>query len=61
MQADKGEYARLIDRVAVLWTPTVLGAAAVLAIIGGGVTGLWNEYVLKVRAHESSTLCLVDT
>ena len=47
VQADKGEYGRMVDRISVYWTPGILFSALCLAVIGGGVTSQWNEYAMK--------------
>ena len=47
VQADKGEYGRMVDRISVYWTPGILFSALCLAVIGGGVTSQWNDYAMK--------------
>lgn len=44
VQADRGEFAKLIDSFAQYWTPFVLIATIMLIVIGGGVTGDWPSY-----------------
>ncbi|RYH21681.1 cation-translocating P-type ATPase [archaeon] len=44
VQADRGEYAKMIDVFAFYWTPFVLLATILLVTIGGGVTGDWGDY-----------------
>jgi Zn2+/Cd2+-exporting ATPase len=47
VQADRGEYAKIVDRFSVYWTPGVIIATAIFIIVGGAVTGEWNDYVLR--------------
>lgn len=51
VQADKGAYGRIVDRVALYWTPGVLITAILIAVIGGSVTKEWNKYLLKVNVY----------
>lgn len=44
VQADRGQYAKMIDSFAAYWTPAVLVATLVLVVVGGGVTGEWAVY-----------------
>eukprot|EP00975_Prorocentrum_lima_P059861 12551813-Prorocentrum_lima.AAC.1 len=41
VQADRGEYAKMIDSFAQYWTPLVLLATCLLIVVGGGVSGEW--------------------
>ena len=47
LQADKGEFGRLIDKISAYWTPSVLLAALLLSVVGGGITGEWQQYTLS--------------
>jgi Zn2+/Cd2+-exporting ATPase len=47
MQADRGEYAKLVDSFAYYWTPVVLLAAFILVIAGGEVSNDYPTYVHK--------------
>ena len=47
MQADKGQFGRLIDRVSTYWTPAVLIAALLLSVVGGAVTNDWEQYTMS--------------
>eukprot|EP01034_Spumella_vulgaris_P026033 gene26033-32560_t len=47
VQADRGEYARIVDVFSVYWTPLVIFATLVLVLVGGGVTGDWRKYVYQ--------------
>jgi Cd2+/Zn2+-exporting ATPase len=49
VQADKGVYGRIVDKIAMYWTPGVLICATAIAAIGGGVTNEWDKYIDKVR------------
>ena len=51
VQADKGVYGRLVDRISVYWTPAVLLMAFCIAVIGGGVSRDWDTYVYKVQLY----------
>jgi Cd2+/Zn2+-exporting ATPase len=45
VQTDKGEYSKIVDNVALYYTPLVIIFAALFVVIGGVVTGRWREYV----------------
>ena len=45
VQADKGDYARLVDTFSLYWTPGVLISTILFIVIGGGVSGEWKTYV----------------
>jgi Zn2+/Cd2+-exporting ATPase len=47
VQADKGEYAKIVDQFSVYWTPGVIIGTAIFIVVGGAVTGDWNDYVLR--------------
>lgn len=47
VQADKGEFARIVDRFALYWTPFILLVTFLIIVVGGGVTHDWHEYVYK--------------
>ncbi len=47
VQADKGEFGRLIDKISCYWTPGVLIAALCVSVIGGAATGDWTGYTMK--------------
>lgn len=44
VQADRGQFAKLVDRFAGAWTPFVLIAALTLVLIGGGLSGDWYKW-----------------
>ncbi len=45
VQADRGEYAKLVDKFASYWTPAILLTTLGLILIGGGATGDWWGYL----------------
>lgn len=45
VSADKGEYAKIVDKFSLYWTPCALLLTLLLVTIGGGVTGRWAEWV----------------
>lgn len=45
VQADRGEYAKLVDKFASYWTPAILLTTLGLILIGGGITGNWWGYL----------------
>jgi len=45
VQADRGEFAKVVDSFAFYWTPLVIIAAAVLTVIGGAVSDDWHVWV----------------
>lgn len=45
VQTDKGEYSKIVDNIALYYTPGVIIFAASFIVIGGAVTGRWQEYV----------------
>lgn len=47
LQADRGEYAKLVDNFAIYWTPFILLVSFGVIVIGGGVTGDWKNYVQR--------------
>jgi Cd2+/Zn2+-exporting ATPase len=49
VQADKGEIGRLVDRLAVYWTPFVLIVAISVVLIGGIITNNWDKYYHEVN------------
>ncbi len=46
LQTDRGQYAKLVDRFAVYWTPTVISFCVLLVVIGGGITKDWHKFVM---------------
>jgi Zn2+/Cd2+-exporting ATPase len=44
VQADRGQFAKLVDQFAGAWTPFILVAATALVIIGGVATGDWYKW-----------------
>lgn len=42
VQADRGQYAKIVDQFSLYWTPTVLVAAVTYVLAGGGSTGDWG-------------------
>jgi len=44
VQADKGQYARLVDVFSLYWTPATLLFTFLFVTIGGGVSGDWHHY-----------------
>ena len=47
VQADRGEYAKLVDRFSVFWTPGVIIGTIIFVVIGGSITLEWNNYVFR--------------
>jgi Cd2+/Zn2+-exporting ATPase len=47
VQADRGEYARLVDQFSLYWTPGVLLTAFLFIVIGGGITKDWHLYLYR--------------
>ena len=47
VQADKGNYAALVDTFAQYWTPGVLIGSMLYVIIGGAVTNDWHHHFLR--------------
>jgi Cd2+/Zn2+-exporting ATPase len=45
VQADKGEYAKLVDSFSQYWTPLVLVTTFLLVVVGGAVSRNWWSYV----------------
>lgn len=45
VQADRGEFAKVVDSFAFYWTPLVILAAIVLTVIGGAVSDRWHVWV----------------
>jgi Cd2+/Zn2+-exporting ATPase len=45
VQADKGQFAKLVDAFALYWTPLIIVATLFLVLVGGGVTGEWWDYL----------------
>jgi Cd2+/Zn2+-exporting ATPase len=45
VQTDKGEYSKIVDKVALYYTPGVIIFAALFIVIGGAITKNWREYV----------------
>jgi Zn2+/Cd2+-exporting ATPase len=45
VQADRGQFANLVDQFAGAWTPFILAAAILLVAIGGGVTREWSMWI----------------
>ena len=43
VQADRGEYAQIVDRFALYWTPFILVSAALFVVISGAVTDNWDD------------------
>lgn len=44
VQADRGQFAKLVDSFAGAWTPFILIAALTLVLIGGGLSGDWYKW-----------------
>ena len=44
VQADKGQYSRLVDVFSLYWTPATLLFTLLFVTIGGGVSGDWDHY-----------------
>jgi Cd2+/Zn2+-exporting ATPase len=44
VQAEKGNYARIVEQFATYWTPLVLTVAIGIFVIGGAVTSDWAKY-----------------
>jgi Cd2+/Zn2+-exporting ATPase len=44
VQADKGNFEKIVDKFAEHWTPFVLLSALLLAVIGGYVSGNWHSW-----------------
>lgn len=44
VQADRGQFAKLVDQFAGAWTPFILLAALALVLIGGGLSGDWHTW-----------------
>lgn len=47
VQAEQGEYAKIVDRFAVYWTPCVLVGAFLFIVIGGAVSKEWYVYMYR--------------
>eukprot|EP01034_Spumella_vulgaris_P043657 gene43657-54237_t len=47
VQADRGEYARLVDQFSLYWTPGVLLTAFLFVVVGGAVTKNWHLYLYR--------------
>ena len=47
VQADRGEYAKLVDRFSVYWTPGVIIGTILFVVVGGSITLDWNNYVFR--------------
>jgi Cd2+/Zn2+-exporting ATPase len=45
VQTDNGEYSKMVDKIALYYTPGVMIFAALFIVIGGVVTNKWREYV----------------
>ena len=44
VQADRGEYAMIMDRFSLYWTPGVIVGTLIFVLVGGGVTNDWMSY-----------------
>ncbi|CAE7315727.1 HMA2 [Symbiodinium microadriaticum] len=44
VQADRGQFAKVVDRFAGVWTPAVLLSALALAVIAGSATHDWHKW-----------------
>ena len=44
VQADRGQFAKVVDRFAGVWTPAVLVSALVLAVVAGSATHEWHKW-----------------
>ena len=47
VQADKGEYAKLVDQFAVYWTPGVIIGTLIFVVVGGAVTREWVDFAFR--------------
>ena len=47
VQADKGEYAKLVDQFAVYWTPGVIVGTLIFVVVGGAVTNRWIDFAYR--------------
>eukprot|EP01034_Spumella_vulgaris_P034650 gene34650-42739_t len=47
VQADQGEYAKMVDQFSLYWTPGVLVAAFLFIVVGGGVSKDWYLYLYR--------------
>ena len=47
VQADRGEYAKLVDRFSVYWTPGVIIGTILFVVIGGAITTEWHNYTFR--------------
>jgi len=47
VQADRGEYAQIVDRFALYWTPFILISATLFIVISGGVTKDWDSALYR--------------
>ena len=47
VQADKGEYAKLVDQFAVYWTPGVIIGTLIFVVVGGAVTKEWVDFAFR--------------
>lgn len=45
VQADKGQFAKMVDAFALYWTPLIIVATLALVLLGGGLTGNWWDYL----------------
>jgi Zn2+/Cd2+-exporting ATPase len=45
VQADRSEFAKIVDGFAAYWTPAVLLGALCMALIAGGVSSQWHVWV----------------
>lgn len=45
VQADRGQFAKLVDQFAGAWTPFILIAAIALVVLGGATTGDWHKWL----------------
>ena len=60
VQADRSEFAKIVDNFAAYWTPCVLLAAVGLALIAGGSTNNWHAWVCEAFVAPLVHLCLCD-
>jgi Cd2+/Zn2+-exporting ATPase len=47
VQADKGDFARIVDNFSLYWTPSILIISSLIVVIGGLVTKDWHFYGMK--------------
>lgn len=45
VQADKGNFERIVDRFAEYWTPVVLVSAVTMGCVGGYASGNWHHWL----------------